>query len=269
MKRKRRAPESKYRPTRCRKLTPAEIAHMLPRGIQLAFRDAEARGKTVPVVGIAEEIVPLSPLTPSQREAIAAVVKLKAEDWDTIHRARLEYLWSARQDNLGVTTLDMEKATDRIHKAARRFMDVLNDNSEPHNIAWTRIRDVGPPTLPPGIIIPAFDLDSIYPIISQLSGRTHLVCKAAAADHRAKPNDDLTHFDRPVGELADVFEARVGRRATAPKPTDSNTSPPQSRFEKFFSGVWSTLPRDVCQHPQQGTTTAIKAAVAKSLALRR
>ena len=268
MKRKRRAPESKYRPTRCRKLTPAEIAHMLPRGIQLAFRDAEARGKTVPVVGIAEEIVPLSPLTPSQREAIAAVVKLKAEDWDTIHRARLEYLWSARQDNLGVTTLDMEKATDRIHKAARRFMDVLNDNSEPHNIAWTRIRDVGPPTLPPGIIIPAFDLDSIYPIISQLSGRTHLVCKAAAADHRAKPNDDLTHFDRLVGELADVFEARVGR-ATAPKPTGSNTSPPQSRFVKFFSGVWSTLPRDVCQHPQQGTTTAIKAAVAKSLALRR
>jgi hypothetical protein len=135
MKRKRLAPESKYRPPpRHRKLTPAETAHMLPRGIQAVFRDAEARGKTVPVVCIAEEIVPLSPLTPSQREPIAAVVKLKAEDWHTIHRARLEYLLRAREDKLGVTTADMKRTTERIYRAARGLMDVLNDNSDPHNI---------------------------------------------------------------------------------------------------------------------------------------
>jgi hypothetical protein len=121
MRHKRRVPESKYRPTRHRKLTPAETARMLPRGIQLlAFRDAKARGKTVPDVWIAEEIVPLSPLTPSQRKPIEAMVKLRAEDWHTIHRARLAYLWSARQDNLGVITADMEKAKNEVELAYQR-----------------------------------------------------------------------------------------------------------------------------------------------------
>jgi hypothetical protein len=235
---------------------------MLPRGIQTAFRDAEASGKPVQGFFIAEPIIPLAPLTPSQRESINAVVKLSRDvDWGAIRGARVQYFMRTREDKLGVTTADMEKTTERIHKAARRLREVLDDHSEPHNIAWTRIRDAAQPP---------FDRDSVYPVITQLVARAHLVNEAARAAHRAKPTD-VTNWDRLVLTLASVYEGATGRKPTAGKPKyGGDPNPPQSEFVRFVSGVWSTLPKDVCQHPQQGTATAINAAVAKSLArLRR
>jgi hypothetical protein len=219
-------------------------------------------------VFIEEPIKPLAPLTPSQQESIEAVVKLKAEDWHTIHRARLEYLWHTREDKLGVTTADMKIATERVHKAALALLDVLSLQTEPHVIAWARIGRVESFPLPPGIL--AFDLDSIYPIISGLAARAHLVCEDARADHRSKPHYDLTHFNRFVGTLASVYERATGRPPTAGKPKyGGDPNPPQNEFVRLVSTVWRTLPKDECKHPQQDSPSSIIEAVSKSLKRQR
>jgi hypothetical protein len=270
MKHKRRAPESKYRPTRTRKLTLAQRAEVLPRELELAFREAKERGKQVPDVFIEEDIVPLAVLTRRQREGIdnAGQNLLKAADWGKINRSRLEYFWRTREDDLGVTTAAMAEKTTKVFKAARKLLDVVNINTEADTIVWTRLRDIAPLTLPPGIIIPAFDFDSIYPIITQFVSRAHLVCEVARADHRA-PLDYSNHWHRFVEALAGVFEAH-GWLPTAGKPKyGGDPNPPQSEFVKFVSAVWSTLPKDVCTHPPHDTPTAIIAAVAKSLKRRR